>query len=281
MNDDPIHDDHSQATHHEQSMTSGMDPSSPRETDHRPPSGPGYGPPGYPTYQYPPAHYPPPTQGYGPPTGGAYPPPHYYPPQYGYGHPPPYGYPGYSGYPTQHSMAPKEPPRRLQLKSPVRKDLKPKAEITQQLQEDIEQERLRAAVEPIEVKPMKTDFHFFVQDIIDSIQQDAEKECGSYSNAKYLLHSNMNARLLKAWIETPEKKREMYFSKEEADRQRFMNDDEIASRHCATLTARAKSPRGDQMKQDGEADSDEDSKKREMQDSDDQESPTKKMKVDD
>jgi hypothetical protein len=31
--------------------------------------------------------------------------------------------------------------------------------------------------------------------------------------------------------------------KEEEDRRRFMEEDEIASRHCATLTARGKSPR--------------------------------------
>jgi hypothetical protein len=30
---------------------------------------------------------------------------------------------------------------------------------------------------------------------------------------------------------------------EEADRKRFMSEDEVASRHCATLTARKRSPK--------------------------------------
>jgi hypothetical protein len=48
---------------------------------------------------------------------------------------------------------------------------------------------------------------------------------------------------MKAWEELKKEERDTYMVKEEEDRRRFMEEDEIASRHCATLTARGKSPR--------------------------------------
>ena len=274
-------------------------PNSPRDAP--PPMDGRYG--GYSGYPPPPHGYPPPPPhypSYGPPPPGSSsgyppPPPHgYYPPHYGYGHPPPYGYPGYSGYPTQQQMhkdssrgAPSRTSTHHQLKSspsPSRSPAtKPKTEISQQAQEDIEQERIRATVEPIEVKPMKTDYHFFVEDNRDRIQTEAEQEVSNEN--KFLLYSNMNARMLKSWMDTASKAREDYFTKEEDDRQRFMNDDEIASRHCATLTARARSPRGDGMDEkegggdDCSGNDSDDSKRRETGQDDDDESPTKKIKV--
>lgn len=107
------------------------------------------------------------------------------------------------------------------------------------------------------VDPMRSDFHFFVLDVRDKIQPFAKEEVlrslASDTSSKFidkkgrpdpfLLFTNLNTRLMKAWEECPSKKKVEYLSREEEDRKRFMNDEEIASRHCATLTARAKSPK--------------------------------------
>jgi hypothetical protein len=159
--------------------------------------------------------------------------------------------------------------------------------MSSQLAEDIELERMRAAAEPVQVKPMRTDFHFFVDDRRDEIRIASEKELGPDAENKFLLFTNMNARLMKAWEDATDETRAAYLVKEEEDRRRFMADDEIASRHCATLTARARSPRG----KDGE-DCDDDEDEDEYNDDDDDEikkrspqkgieSPPKKVKSDD
>lgn len=58
-----------------------------------------------------------------------------------------------------------------------------------------------------------------------------------------LVNSNLNTRLKTAWEHLTNDERDAFMVKEEADRRRFMEEDEVASRHCATLTARGKSPR--------------------------------------
>jgi hypothetical protein len=125
--------------------------------------------------------------------------------------------------------------------------------------EDIELERMRAASDPAQVKPMRTEFHFFVDDMRDTVQKEAEKELGEHASNKFLLNSNMNARLMKLWEDASEETRAEYFAKEEDDRRRFMADDEIASRHCATLTARAKNPGGKEGDDDYDEDDEDDS----------------------
>jgi hypothetical protein len=105
------------------------------------------------------------------------------------------------------------------------------------------------------VKPMQSDFHFFVQSVGGSIRAEAEAEVqSSLPSAKvsspvndethraYLINTNLNARLMKAWEDLKVEERDAYAKKEEEDRKRFMEEDEVASRHCATLTARVKSP---------------------------------------
>lgn len=114
-------------------------------------------------------------------------------------------------------------------------------------------ERLRAAaateITTEEVKPIQTDFHFFVKDHIETYRKLAEEEVrGSVEDKDAdldptLVNSNLNTRLMKAWEGLTKESRDSYMTQEEADRRRFMEDDEIASRHCATLTARGKSPR--------------------------------------
>jgi len=128
-------------------------------------------------------------------------------------------------------------------------------ETTQQhnLPDHDEVERLRAAaateITTEEVKPIQTDFHFFVKEHIDTHRKLAEEQVRSSIEDKsgkldpVLVNTDLNTRLMKTWEGLTKENRDAYMVQEEADRRRFMEDDEIASRHCATLTARGKSPR--------------------------------------
>jgi len=122
------------------------------------------------------------------------------------------------------------------------------------LADDLETERLRQAalteISPSQVAPIKTAFHFFVIDMRESILPIAEQEVRRSVSARegepldpYLVNSNLNGRLIKAWEDLNEERRQACMRKEEEDRRRFMEEEEIASRHCATLTARSKSPK--------------------------------------
>jgi hypothetical protein len=140
---------------------------------------------------------------------------------------------------------------------------------------------MRAAADPALVKPMRSDFHFFVDDMRDKIKVISKKELGGDAGNKYLLFSNMNARLMKAWEDATDETRADYMVKEEDDRRRFMADDEIASRHCATLTARARSPRGKEDEDDEDDDYDDSSEHKKRSPQKPMESPPKKSKIDD
>jgi hypothetical protein len=98
-----------------------------------------------------------------------------------------------------------------------------------------------------EVKPIQTDYHFFLKDNMEKCRKLAEEEVRKSTEGDkldpFLVNSNLNTRLMKAWEELKPDERKAYMGKEEEDRARFMEEDEIASRHCATLTARGKSPR--------------------------------------
>ena len=96
-----------------------------------------------------------------------------------------------------------------------------------------------------EVKPIQSDYHFFVKANIAKFKELAEHEVRKSLKPdqaldSYLLNTNLNSRLKHAWEVLSSEEREVYASKEEEDRRRFMEEDEIASRHCATLTARGK-----------------------------------------
>jgi hypothetical protein len=116
----------------------------------------------------------------------------------------------------------------------------------------VEVERLRAAaateITTDEVKPIQTDFHFFVKENLEKYRKLAEEDVrssmkdGAGDLDPFLVNSNLNSRLHKAWEDLPKEERDSYMVLEEDDRRRFMEEDEIASRHCATLTARGKSP---------------------------------------
>lgn len=238
---------------------------------------PGYGPPGSyaPNYPYP--YYGPPSY---PPPGGYHnypPPPSHYS---GYGPPPPYYPPGGYSYPSQQANKPPMSDTKRR-KSPSRRHEKDKKEsMNAAVAEDIEMERMRAAAEPVQVKPMRTEYHFFVDDNRDKALAEAEKELGEHGHDKMMLFTNMNARLMKLWEDSSDATRAEYLVKEEEDRRRFMTQDEIASRHCATLTARARSPRGKEGEElsgddSGEGDGNKRSPGKQI------ESPPKKVKVED
>jgi hypothetical protein len=118
----------------------------------------------------------------------------------------------------------------------------------------METERLRQAalteISPSQVAPIKTAFHFFVTDMRDSLRPLAQAEVRRTTGNRegepldlYLVNSNLNCRLMKAWEDLSEEDRQAWMTREEKDRRRFMEEEEIASRHCATLTARSKSPK--------------------------------------
>jgi hypothetical protein len=161
--------------------------------------------------------------------------------------------------------------------------------------ESMEIERLREAAEKdlsqTDVKPIQSDFHFFVSDMRDKLKVAAEEEVRRISKAEeekldmYLVNSSLNCRLMKAWEDLTVAEREVYAKKEQEDRRRFMQDDEVASRHCATLTARARSPgkKGTTNEDGEEVDAEEvvegDSKRQPETNEADLESPSKKNRV--
>jgi hypothetical protein len=98
------------------------------------------------------------------------------------------------------------------------------------------------------VKPIQSDFHFFVKENVARFRAIVEEEVRKSLKEDeqvdpFLVNSNLNSRLKTAWENLKNDQREAFMVKEEEDRRRFMEEDEIASRHCATLTARGKSPR--------------------------------------
>ena len=120
--------------------------------------------------------------------------------------------------------------------------------------EDLERTKAQTAAELslAEVKPIQTDYHFFVQKKKQQLRALAMAEVDQglrgkdtefiRKNRRFLINSNLNSRLMKEWEELSREEREVFFQKEEEDRRRFMEDDEVASRHCFTLTARVRSP---------------------------------------
>lgn len=98
-----------------------------------------------------------------------------------------------------------------------------------------------------DVDPMRTDFHFFVDDIKDRLLDEArgviQRALPAEEPDPFLVNSYLNERLIGQWESYPTSLRQTYLAKEEEDRLRFISEDEVASRHCATLTARARSPK--------------------------------------
>lgn len=104
-----------------------------------------------------------------------------------------------------------------------------------------EREKEEMAMEQIlkSVKPIQTDYHLYIEEQKEKFMEEATKEAGDDA---YLRNSNLNFRLKAAWESLESSQRAVYLKREELDRKRFMEEEEIASRHCATLTARHTTP---------------------------------------
>ncbi|CAJ1965896.1 unnamed protein product [Cylindrotheca closterium] len=258
-------------------------------------------PGGFPGASYPPPHQSPSYPPYGYHPGAPVPPGAGRLSYYGYEG----GYPGQPGQPGQpvrpgsspyrspptmpgRPVAPASSPEATQQASPYSSPTSspqgsvPKAsperspESTSQssavkkLANNTEVERLRAAaaqeLTTEEVRPIETDFHFFVKDNLEQYKKLAEDQVRKSTNNEsgeldpFLVNTNLNSRLLAAWEKGTQDNRDIYRKKEEDDRIRFMAEDEIASRHCATLTARGKSPRETTLKKKEEQRQESDSK---------------------
>ena len=109
-------------------------------------------------------------------------------------------------------------------------------------------------MEELTVEPMKQDFHYYAMDHYDEVKQICEKQLAksiangsiqqkNKENHLFLLTTLINTLLIKNWEAAPASTRAEYLKREEADRKRFMSEEEVASRHCATLTARRRSPK--------------------------------------
>lgn len=115
--------------------------------------------------------------------------------------------------------------------------------------DDFEKERIRntetAELTLNDVKPIQSDFHFFVHAMRDKLRLEAEEEIRRTNSIAeldiFLVNTNLNNRILKAWEDLDKDERDRYMDMEEDDRKRFMEEDEVASRHCFTLTARIRS----------------------------------------
>mmetsp|Transcript_10871 Transcript_10871/g.23011 ORF Transcript_10871/g.23011 Transcript_10871/m.23011 type:complete len:438 (+) Transcript_10871:60-1373(+) len=106
-----------------------------------------------------------------------------------------------------------------------------------------------------QVEPMKQDFHFFAIEKYEAIHEDCRRKVENEkiehdrnveekeSNRLFIQTTLLNSQLLSKWENALPATRALYMRKEEADRKRFMSEEEIASRHCATLTARKRSPK--------------------------------------
>ena len=250
---------------------------------HHDPNGPP--PPGYPQPPYgappPPGSqqyypYPPPPYGYGPPPGqGPYAPPPYYP-----GHSPSNQYSPTASFPPAHyppmgqphqpasqdilETNDSPPKETLQEKPSKSNDVEEKVDVEKStskpnLQVEIEEKNTEKTTSSSssskpekeqddmvsKVSPMKSDFHFYAA----AKKAAVLKEIHSNKEKKDALEavSELNNRIMKMWEEEDKGSRQVYFAKEEDDRIRYIHEDEIESRHCATLTSRP-TPRSDSKK---------------------------------
>jgi len=106
--------------------------------------------------------------------------------------------------------------------------------------EEIQAERDRQSAEYelslSRVKPIQSDYQWFAQ---DAMNKKNEGVPSSIENDLFLKNSYLNGRLKHVWEHMEQEDRMEFLKREEADRRRFTEEEEVASRHCATLTARA------------------------------------------
>lgn len=154
-----------------------------------------------------------------------------------------------------------------------------------------EREKEEMAMEQVlkSVKPIQTDYHLFIEEEIKKHRDEANKDAGDDA---YLRNSSLNYRLKAAWETLEPSQRAIYLKREELDRKRFMEEEEIASRHCATLTARNSTPTtrkkaqstaevtvDDEEEEDDETRDDPSKRPRDKEEADQHESPVKKERI--
>ena len=159
--------------------------------------------------------------------------------------------------------------------------------------DDLEAERLRnaeaAELRLSEVKPIQSEFHLFVADMREKLKEAAEKEVMESLKKKqgkdvsdmdpFLVYTNLNDRLMRAWEQLSREEREVYSGKEEDDRRRFMEEDEVASRHCFTLTARVRAEQRKENTEKGNMEQGTEKEKRPRDDESDDETSAKKIRL--
>ena len=149
------------------------------------------------------------------------------------------GAPGSSGHPSTISKASTHPSEK---EGPGHDQIKAPHEPMQSMEEmQAEREREEEAMEQVlkSVKPIQTDYHLFIEEEKKKLAELVAKDGG---DDPYLRNSNLNYRLKAAWEKLDSSQRAIYLKREELDRKRFMEEEEIANRHCATLTARNSTP---------------------------------------
>lgn len=224
------------------------------------PGGPPQGPPP-PHYGHPAGTFPP--YGYGAPPGG-YPPQSYYPPPggpYGHGYPqqPPYpsppNVPGPMGGPASanqfmnNNKPPSSSPKNGKISKSDRK------QTNSDSNSPTDYGTVKSAISSTsrfnnnrgnnndyvsQVSPMRSDFHFFAEEHKKEAVMSIDAAGKGGNKTAFQSVTELNERLMSMWEKAPTSERNSFMVKEEADRERFMNEDEIESRHCATLTSRTR-----------------------------------------
>ena len=160
-----------------------------------------------------------------------------YPPQQGWHYQPPHpNHEAYYGSRNAHSNNEGGPNPAVLHAYHANRDDKP----------SLREEQLE--IEEPKVDPMKQDFHFYGSDQYPQILEGCKQKLADANlltpeNELLLTNTLLNATLIYNWETAPQSTRMNYLKMEEADRKRFMSEDEVASRHCATLTARKRSPK--------------------------------------
>lgn len=114
----------------------------------------------------------------------------------------------------------------------------------------VENKGATAEEEMIDVDPMRQDFQFYSADHRKEVEYRVktkllkllkQRRPGATQEdiSSMLFFTIVNSELMAMWEREPKAVRDKYRVKEEEDRIRFMQEDDIASRHCATLTARS------------------------------------------
>jgi hypothetical protein len=115
--------------------------------------------------------------------------------------------------------------------------------------EEEEEEEEEEEDEEINVDPMRQDFQFYAmahrvatvakaKPKLLKILRGRNAKATERDITPMILNTYVNEQLMEAWEDEARAVRDAYRRKEEDDRIRFTQEDEIANRHCATLTAR-------------------------------------------